>query len=77
MDGCEGNLLTAMPEGHWVKVGNEWVNMALVTMVKDRSGVGAGPFLLCAYRGDAGAEDFLIDAWDADAVLAYLAEHQA
>ena len=74
MDGCEGNLLTAMPEGHWVHVGQQWINMALVVSTDITGSEGMEKLRLYAVDAKAG------DAWsvplmDATPLLAYLSAH--
>jgi len=76
MDGCEGSELTARPEGHWVHVGKEWVNMALVISTAITKGVDKETLHLHAGFG-ADDASWSIPLQDAGPVLAYLEAHEA
>ena len=75
-DECEGNLLTAHPEGHWVKVGKQWVNMALVISTSITKGVAQETLWLHAGFG-ADDASWSVPLQDAGPVLAYLVQHEA
>jgi len=74
MDECEGTLLTARPECHWVHVEKQWVNMALVISTSITKGVDKETFWLHA---GFGADDaaWSIPLQDAGPILEYLAAH--
>ena len=74
MDGCEGHELTARPEGHWVHVEKQWVNMALVISTSITKGVDKETFWL--YAG-FGADDaaWSVPLKDAGPILEYLKAH--
>ena len=74
MDGCEGRELTASPEGHWVKVGKQWVNMALVISTSITKGVDKETFWLYAGFGSDDAA-WSVPLKDAGPILEYLAAH--
>jgi len=73
-DTCEGHELTASPEGHWVHVEKQWVNMALVYSVEP--GSEGWLDLYVAGAGYAGGV-LPIGLANAGPVLAYLEAHEA
>ena len=73
-DECEGNLLTAHPEGHWVHVGQQWINMALVYSVEPGS---EGWLDLYVAGAGYGGGALPIELANAGPLLAYLEAHEA